>query len=559
MKPFVVVSLALIILLAIVTFVPPPQLANAAPQWQTYAPPAWILGPIQGADGNETTVLKTLDHIIENDIPITVFHFDAPDWQTCIGNAQFRYSDEVLNRLRENHIRALFWLVPLIDMSCPEYQDALAHDYFVRDGEGTVIVTNNFVGYGSWLDFDNPDAVASWHSQLDSLLARTGDVIGGFYTDSVRPDLTGGSGRPYGEAYSLDLLNYTRDHIPDGDVVMKRYGRNTPSDEFMTQHAHVSYVNDLSTDFKGMITGIKRVFNTTKFMPLPFNEFSGYAKKAPDAETYIRRMHFGAFQPVMENVPLPNANPWDHPYPPQVLEAYSYYATLHRELAPYIHSYDQQAFDDQTPILRDFDKKRLSTRLGNEIFVQYVTDYVTQVSTRLPAGEWINYWDESQSYQGPGKITLDAPLGREPILIARGAIIPMWVRNNVTGHGTRQSDGSLTVNVYPDVTSSFRYHDFAQGWLTLYAKKKQNRLALCTLDAAPSQPIIYRIEQWQAKPSAVRAKNGAVGIDTEWGRKLDKRENEAAVNGSASGWYYDAAAQRLIVKISELGTDCLAP
>jgi alpha-glucosidase (family GH31 glycosyl hydrolase) len=556
MKRLLFLSLALVgILFAVTSSFP--RATDAAPEWQTFSPPHWILGPIQGADGSEKTILRNLDKIAQWKIPITAFHFDAPDWMMCTGNLQFRYSDTVLDRMRAQNIRGLFWVVPLIGLECNEYQVALANDYFVKDAYGKVIVTENFTGHGSWIDFNNPAAVAYWHTLLDGLRARVGTVLGGFYTDSVRPDSRNGA-VDYGEAYALDLLNYTRTYVPDGDVVFKRYGVNTPSDAWLNQYAHVAYVNDLPTNFSGMQTGIKRVFHTTPFMPLPYNELSGFNGNPPDSETYIRRMHWGAFQPVMENVPK-TKQPWDAIFTPQVMQAYAYYGTLHRELEPYLHTYDQIAFEQHEPIFRDTNASRYSARLGDEFFVQYVTEYTRALAVKLPPGKWINYWNESQVFDGSQIITYPVPLGKEPIFIARGAIIPMHVSSSLTGHGTKQSANALTLNAYLYGHSQFRYHDDKNGWLTLDVSRKKQRLALCTLDHVPSEPIIWRVVSVGKKPRTVTEQNGAVGVNTAWGTSLPQFKSEGAVGASGGGWYYDASAQRLVVKISNLGADCPAP
>lgn len=534
-----------------------PRVADAAPEWQTFSPPHWILGPIQGADGNEKTVLRNFDEIQKAKIPITAFHFDAPDWMACTGNLQFKYSDAVLDRMRARGWRALFWVVPLIGVDCEEYQIAKANGYFILGDDGEPIVTNNFTGHGSWIDMDNPEAVAYWLTLFDALRARVGNVLGGFYTDSVRPDNRSGA-TEYGEKYARVVLDYTRTHVPDGDVVFKSFGVNTPSDAWLAQNAHVAYVNDLSTDFAGMKTGIKRVFNASNLMPLPYNEFSGFAKAAPDSETYIRRMHWGAFQPVMENVPF-GKQPWDPIFSPQVMQTYRYYGTLHRELEPYLHTYDQLAFERHEPLFRDVNRARFSTRLGENIFVQYVTDYTRSLTIQLPPGEWVDYWDQKVVYKGDRTITYPVPLGKEPIFIARGAIIPLRVRGGLTGNGTPNSANALTLNAYRYGHSSSRYYDDAVGWITLDMTAQKKRLALCTLDQAPSEPIIWRVTTINRKPKTVTEQNGAVGVNTAWGAPLTERRNEAAVGASASGWYYDAAAQRLIVKISTTGTECPAP
>lgn len=552
-----------------------PEKSTAAPSNQNFSPPMWILGPIQGADGGDAVVNTNLDKLQQNNIPISAFHFDAPDWQLSDPNAsvcawQFGLSDALLQRLKDSHIRALFWITPLVNMDkCPtDYANALANGYLVKDGSNQVITTsaNYFGGHGSWIDFSNPAAKDYWHARLDALLNKTSDVTAGFYTDNVRPDLNNDS--TYSEAYSADLLAYTRAHIADGDVVMKRFGNNTPSDNWLHDNAHVAYMNDLPTDFSGMKKGIRRIFNSSSLVPLPFNEFSGYAAVLPDqdvrSETYIRRMHYGAFQPVMENVPKGNANPWNQAvYPAGIMAYFKDYTTLHWELLPYLHSYDVDAFEHNTQILRNFNSTNFTTQLGNEIFVQYVTQQITtkpmKMQVFLPAGTWINYWNENQVFTGPKTLSYEVPLGHEPIFIRSGALVPMQVRDSTTGHGTTSSDGALTINVYPSGNTTFGYYDPVNHWITLRSNQKSNRLALCTQGSFPSQSaLIYRI-RWPSAPTRVGLQDGAVGVNVSWGTALSSKVSEVKAEKASSGWYYDSFQHRLIVKVSNPGTGCPTP
>lgn len=522
-------------------------------------PPAWILGPMHAWWAPEAPsapfINKILDEYSDHHIPLTVFHFDAWAWETCNNNAQLRFDDSLIQRMRKEQTRAIFWIVPLIATQCPEYRDAAAKGYFVRDAQGKTIVTPPgwWQGEGSWIDFDNPAAVAYWHGLLDPLFARTQGVMGGFYVDDVRPDLANDSS--YFDAFVLDLQSYTRAHVPDSDIVFKRYGVNTADDTFLSQYAHVSYVNDFPTDFQGLREGIEHVFSTTALIPAPYNEFTAYDRTDPDAETLIRRMHWGAFQAVMENAPaLASTFPWDPHYPSNVMQLYQYYATLHWELIPYLHSYDQMSQETGIAILHDVDAAHDSAMLGDEIFVQYVTDYTRTLAVTLPKGEWINYWDE-QVYTGPVTIQLPVPLGREPVFIANGAIIPMQVRDSTTVHGTTASAGALTVDVYPTIHSSFRYFDPSGARVRFDAWENGGRVTLCT-DWPPSQPVIYRIERRSAAPQRVSSLNGAVAVNAAWGTPLPPLTSELMVDGSSGGWFFDAASRHLYIKQSQPGSWC---
>jgi LysM repeat protein len=520
-----------------------------------YLPPStWMLGPIQGSGEDDRFINQLLWYIDEKNIPITAFHFDSDRWQSCANNADFQWNDALLQRMRSHNppIRAVFWILPLITTNCPEYNVAASQGFFVRNADGSTMVTSGWQGNGSWIDFSNPQAVAYWHSLLDRIFVRAQGVIGGFYTD----DLFAGLGTWYGDTFARDLVDYTRSKVPDGEVVMKAYGISTPDNDFLGRYAHTSYVNDMESSFAGMQEGIRRVMAVSSLLPAPFNEFTGYAMRVPDTETYYRRIQWGAMQPVMENDSLPkNGMPWDPQYPLQLLQSYQYFATLHWELVPYLHTYDELAYRDNTRIFQQPNAGNYSTGLGREIFVQYITDRMQSVSVSLPAGQWINYWNEQQVYTGPTTISYPVPFGREPIFIANGAIIPMQVRDGSTGHGTTASIGALTVNVFPSGHSTFSYSDKNQKWVLFDVRQTGNQVTLCT-SVAPSQPLIYRIARWPSAPAKVTTLGGAVGVNTSWGTPLAPLGSETAVDASGGGWYYDSARQLLIVKVAQVGSSC---
>jgi hypothetical protein len=174
------------------------------------------------------------------------------------------------------------------------------------------------------------------------------------------------------------------------------------------------------------------------------------------------------------------------------------------------------------------------------------------MTIQLPAGNWINYWDDAEVYEGPSTISYPVPLGREPIFIREGALIPMEVSREYTGHGTRQSAGSLTVLVYPADKSSFSYRDDS-NWVRFTSLFEGDALTL-TSSPAPSRPVLYRIARWTSEPVVVSVDNTTVEVNQP--RTPAARLNsESEVNGAASNaWFYDASAERLIVKVVPPGS-----
>jgi hypothetical protein len=123
----------------------------------------------------------------------------------------------------------------------------------------------------------------------------------------------------------------------------------------------------------------------------------------------------------------------------------------------------------------------------------------------------------------------------------------MSVERDYTGHGTRESEGSLTVLVYPNGTSTFRYWaDATATWTTFTSAQSGDALTL-TADPPPPDPVLYRIARVASRPTSVGIDGPRVLVNQAG--DIPEARSEAVVNASVgAAWYYDEAAQRLIIK-----------
>ncbi len=493
----------------------PPQAASI----RDHPLPRVVFGPWYGSGcpangrcgcGNARTLAEEftcqMDMLKEHDLPITTYLFDGNAWSRGDSSATSQCSgpeccdwalgDQVIARLRSTDTRALlhFW--------------GGCHD----------------------------------DVQYQRAYDRLGQTLLGFYLDDGSSD-----------AEARQVSSYLKTVLPgDSEVVFKVNQMREPSttDEALRTLANVCFVGDLSTDFAGLREGVSRVLSKAPLLPAPFNEFTGYDDRGatrPTDDVYVRRLHFGCFQPVMAHTPWSNLDPWAARYAPKVLESYHYYAWLHKELVPYFYSHAYAMHEDPSlPVLRA-GTRASSFRVGDELFAAIVTSAAQTLTVELPDGQWLNYWDESQVLSG--RVTNHpAPVGNEPTFIRLGALIPMDVTGSQTGHGTAESAGALTVLVYPAGASSFRYRDEgSNAWCTLHSELTGDHLTLSVLPSAPGTPILYRIGRWGRRPASLSVAGGVVKVNQGGGAPEVASEGE--VNGSQrNAWYYDEAAQRLIVK-----------
>jgi len=466
-------------------------------------PSRWLLGPLYGtgcpAYGNcgnpvassmRREVEYDLDQLSQRDFPISAYHFDGSSWST--GKCEWALGDPLIDRLKSKGIRALLHVWG----GCNEIRDAL------------------------------------------KLPKKLGTAFGGVYLDEGSTDED-----------ARDAINGLRAGNDEVEIVMKAFsndGQQTTNG--LAQFGHSAYVNDVPSDFEGLRLGIRRVFEMASVIPAPFNEFTGYDKnEVPDEETYYRRLHWGAMQVIMDHTAWRDADPWQSRYSEALIETYRRYAWLHWQLVPYLYSYDFDAWETGHPVFRSPNLDEFTVKLGEEIFVAYVTQPgVTRLPVTLPEGEWVDFWDESRVVSG--RIDQPVPLGREPIFIKNGALIPMQVERGYTGHGSEGSKGSLTVLVFPHGASRFRYRDEGNFWVDFTASASDTVLRL-EARPHPSQPILYRIARVMSEPNGVRLDpSGAVIVGN--GSSLPRAPDaETCYRSPASNWFYDAPARRLIVKV----------
>jgi hypothetical protein len=477
-------------------------------------------GPIYGSGcptngtcgcGNATGLAEEfncqLDRLAANDIPISAYLFDGSAWSrgssnaanTCSGPdcCTWKLGDQAIQRLARDGVRGFLHVWG----GCHEQE------------------------------------------QYRRASDRLGGNLLGFYLDDGSSDdeLEG-------------VSEFMQSALPgDWENVAKAFQNREPSttNAGLSKWSNVAYVGDLPYDFAGLKEAVTRILSRAPYIPAPLAELTGYAyldQGAPDEAVYYRRLHFGALQPVMAHTPFANSDPWRSEYGPDLVRAYRYWAWLHKELVPYFYSYADRMFEQPTRVAMSRGPMSYSLRVGRELYVPLVTDPTDTLDIQLPAGEWVDYWDESHAVSGT-LAGFPVPLGREPIFIRQGALIPMEVERGYTGHGTRESRGSLTVLVYPSGTSSFRYRQDARTpWITFSSTLSDAQLTLVAAPGLPEQSVLYRIARWSEEPGSVGIEGARVTVNQ--GGSVPRVESEAAANGSAeSAWYYDPQARRLIVKV----------
>lgn len=131
------------------------------------------------------------------------------------------------------------------------------------------------------------------------------------------------------------------------------------------------------------------------------------------------------------------------------------------QLLPYIYSLNFESSQNGTPMLRtlpfETDGEEGTADINDEwflgpfILVAPVLDAQSSRNVFLPSGQWFDYADGKTVYEGGRKIFYEADLGKIPVFIKAGAIIPT---GPVMQYSSEKALDPLILDVYPGKESS---------------------------------------------------------------------------------------------------------
>ena len=159
-----------------------------------------------------------------------------------------------------------------------------------------------------------------------------------------------------------------------------------------------------------------------------------------DKEVYLRWTEVGAASPLMMNEtscsnPLGSRDKWHLWDDQETIDVYGRLARLHTRLSPYFDVAARQANQTGLSIMRHpflyyphepaVWAEDSSFFLGDSLYASPVVRRgLTSKETWLPPGAWVDF-DDFTVYQGGAKVTIPAPLGKLPLLIKDGGIVPL--------------------------------------------------------------------------------------------------------------------------------------
>ena len=530
-------------------------------------PPRWALGFLQSTRHfDDTAELRRLPRTIrEKRIPCDALIFlstygEALGWNRGVGHLEFQPGlwpkpEGLLEEVRRQHFEVITHEYPVLHEASPLFAEAEARGYLLttgyeRSGGGAA----NYRQGQRHIDFSNPAARAWWWSAHGELV-RLG--VGGWWLDGgegppAAAKLAAGDGTLLHNVY--DRFRYQA--FAEGEAAARPEQRVfllcRSGAAGMQRFGASCWSGDINNDFPTLEAQVPLGLNTgLSGVPYWGTDVGGFFHPVPETgELYARWFQLGAFSPIFrshgwvwrEHVP------WAHG--PEVEAICRRYAELRYRLLPYTYTLAWQAHTQGLPLMRPLvlnfpDDPRTWTLdheylWGDDLLVAPVTrEGATSWPVYLPADRWYDFWTGAR-YEGPGGVTVTAPVDRLPLFVRGGAILPL---GPVVQHTGERPLDELTLQIYPDDASRFELYD-DDGRTNAY---RRGHYALTPIECvAQRDGVTVRIGSPTGDPSVVpAARRYLIRLRLERPSAVDVEGVGALVatgsDAAPPGWWMDDA------------------
>ena len=439
--------------------------------------PYWALHPWVWEDSLNTqeVALRLVNSYKNRNIPVGAIIIDSPwsmSYNDYIWNRkQYPAPRKMIDSLHNMNVKVIVWITGAMNITgkdvpvqkTPSYDYVIKNGYAVNEGKNSLW----WKGEGVHIDNTNEKAKKWWHRQLDKAFADynldgvKADDSPYAFGENVRTSIGLLTNEEFSISYYHDISKYVKSRNKNGVMLARGYSHQTGAASNV-EDVMVSWSGDCSGSWRGLRLQIQDIYKSARIgYGALACEIGGYSIKRSNKNEFTRYAQFGSMCPVMinggANGALRNHLPWFHGKDTE--NTYKYFATLHNELAPYIFSNSVDSHLKGGSIVKNTSFKNESHTLGNDIFVKAITSSNNLVMVVFPNTEdkWLDFWTDKE-YNSGEVVTQNYPLDKYPIFIRAGAIIPMNVKNNVTGHGDENSVNKQTILIYPNDESEYTFH-----------------------------------------------------------------------------------------------------
>ena len=442
---------------------------------QVILPPHWAFGVLYGGYTNHKQSIELLDSLIYGGFPVDAFWIDSYFWDFNKGKGPRGYIDfigdtnafpdlqELWDNLEDRKIKAGIWVWDLIlqQGNEPVFNEFLDRGFFSR----TYLNTNGWHNetrntLTGEIDFSNPQATAYWKEKMRPFFDKGLDFL----------KLDNSSSIPFCEAAFSTTREFGGESLGRGFILAHLHTiydyRHKLYPTRWTGDAKISwsqpdYPNLRDYAMGGLKENIAMVSDprrSTYEVPFLSHDAGGYnyfGSIEQDEELYMRWIQFASMNTIMMFFSTSSNPTRNHPYrySKAVQDNFRKYTHLRMRLFPYIYTYALNTHLTGEKIIAGTHDYNYQYLFGKEMLVAPVYEKgKIERKILLPPGEWIDL-ENDRVYSGGREIHFEAPVTKLPILVRKGAIIPMREYARAIELG---NNDTLSLEVYPsDRLTSF--------------------------------------------------------------------------------------------------------
>ena len=462
--------------------------------------PAWALECWLWEDDSNTSarVDTLLAGYAKYDIPVRTILLDSP-WSSCyndfiIDTARYPDPEKWFAGLQNDGYRVVLWMTSMINSKSDDTSIRNSESWFKEASKKGYVAGNGaqikwWKGKGGFIDYTNPDAVRWWQDlqqqvfeygidgwKLDgtaTLFYTMAGPIPLFCKQTSKGLMTT---RKYMDHYYRDEYVHGLEKNPEFVTLVRSIDRWFHPEGFAPiDAAPVTWVGDQKHTWKpsremssdvmniskqggndGIELAMKNIMAAARVgYNIIGSDIAGFSGGEIPPRLYIRWAQFSSFCGLFLNGGHGERALWNRSR--QELEIIRKFSWLHTELIPYINSYVVTAHEGGSTLQRPVSGK-YHYLFGDNLLVApiYSDNLINRVT--LPDGRWRYFFNDKEVIEGPGSFEREFPLDEYPVYVREGAIIPMDIKRDYTGIGNRNSEGYLTLLIYPEGISEFTVH-----------------------------------------------------------------------------------------------------
>ncbi len=349
------------------------------------------------------------------------------------------------------------------------YNDGLAKGMFIKGSDGAAVVRKCWPGDAVFPDFSSASTRSWWGDQLGGFLH---DGIRGTWIDMNEPAVflkegfpldakVSGEGTPttFGElrnAYAFLMARATYEGQSKAFPDRRPFILTRAGFAGIQKYAAVWTGDAQSTwDHLAMAPAMLQGLGVSG-VPFVGSDIGGFTG-SPSPELYGRWFELGSLSPFFRShvaTGTPDQEPWS--FGPEIEDVAQRMLALRYTLLPYWYAAYVEATRTGSPVLRplwyEFPGDEEAFKHEDEIFIggsllaaPVTAAGVTSRAVYIPAGIFQDFYSGAV-YTGPATVQMAAPLGRIPLLVRGGSVLP---EQDVVAYVGAAPGANRYLDVYP--------------------------------------------------------------------------------------------------------------